>query len=213
VSLGLFFGGVGVATLVVPPLVAAQTRGFESLLVPFATTLGAALVWTFTPADALTWGQWFACALVLMAYGIALAGIVAGALSLRVPRPLAAGAATILGLLWLTWPVWSSHALLTPAGDTLVEWLVPAHPLFAMNGVLIHFDAWDRLPLAYTELSNLNQDVFYTLPRGVGAAVLVHLLIGVISAPVSMLIGRYQVSNPAAISPAESPAGGAPASR
>ena len=82
-----------------------------------------------------------------------------------------------------------------------------------MNGVLIHFDAWDRLPLAYTELSNLNQDVFYTLPRGVGAAVLVHLLVGVISAPVSMLIGRYQASNPAAISPAESPAGGAPASR
>jgi hypothetical protein len=218
VSLGLFFGGAGAATLIVPPLVATQSRGFRWGLVPAATTLGAAIAWTFAPADALTWGQWLGCSLVLMAYGIALGGIVAVAISQRAPLSLAASVATILGLLWLTWPVWLSHALLTRAGDRLVAWLVPAHPLFAINGVLVHFDSWDRLPLAYTQLSNLNQDVFYTLPSSVVPTVLVHLLIGIIFGGLAMLIERHRrrqqlMSPAAAAAAAKVPAGGAPVGR
>jgi hypothetical protein len=217
-SLGLFFGGAGVATAVVPPLVAAVGRGGGRgaawAMVPIAAALGAAVVWMFTPAEALTWGQWLACGAVLAAYGMALGGGVAAAVALRAVRPLAAGVVTILGLLWLTWPVWLSHALLKSAGDTLVAWLVPAHPLFAINGVLIHFDAWDRLPLAYTRLSNLNQDVFYKLPDNVLPAVIVHSLIGLACGAVAMLIerrGRRKVSS--ASSPVEASAGGAPAGR
>jgi hypothetical protein len=213
VSLGLFFGGAGAATLIVPPLVAAQPRGFRWALVPCATAIGAAVVWAFTPEDALTWRQWFACSFVLIAYGVAIGGVIAVAMSLRASHSLASAIVTILGLFWLSWPVWLSHALLTPAGNTLVAWLVPAHPLFAINGVLIHFDSWDRLPLAYTRLSNLNQDVVYTLPSGVVPAVLVHLLIGMISGGLAMLIERRRRRHPVLPPPAEAPAGGAPAGR
>jgi hypothetical protein len=213
VSLGLFFGGAGAATLIVPPLVAAQSRAFGWVSVPFTATLGAAIVWAFTPVDALTWRQWFACSLVLMAYGMSLGGVVALAIALRASHSIAAAIVTILGLLWLTWPVWLSHALLMPAGDTLVAWLVPPHPLFAINGVLIHFDAWDRLPLAYRRLSNLNQDIFYTLPSGVVPTVFVHLLIGLICGGSGMLIQLRRRRQPVPALPAEAPAGGAPGGR
>jgi hypothetical protein len=218
VSLGLFFGAVGTATLIVPPIAAGRRSAIDGLVIPVATTLAAAMAWVFAPIDALTWSQWFACSLVLLAYAVALAGIVAMAVSLRVPLAPAAGAVTVAGLLWLTWPVWLSHALLTPAGDAIVAWLVPAHPLFAINGVLIHFDSWDRLPLAYTRLSNLNQDVFYTLPGSVLPAVVVHLLIGLNFGGVATLIDvrrHRRVSSrssatTSASPPAEAPAGGAP---
>jgi hypothetical protein len=178
VSLGLFFGAVGAAAFIVPPLAAARLPAVHWLVVPCATTLGAAVVWTFSPAETLTWRQWSACSLTLLAYATALGGIVVLATSLGVPRVPAAGTVTVVGLLWLTWPVWLAHALLTPTGDAIVAWLVPAHPLFAINGVLIHFDSWDRLPLAYTRLSNLNQDVSYTLPGSIRPAVVVHALVG-----------------------------------
>jgi hypothetical protein len=102
---------------------------------------------------------------------------------------------------------------MTPSGDNLVEWLVPAHPLLAINGVLIHFDAWDRLPLAYTQLSNLNQDVFYTLPSSILPAVLVHLLIGLFFGGLAMLIERRRRRTPARPPSAEAPAGDAPANQ
>lgn len=218
VSLGLFFGVVGAATLIVPPLAAGKSSATGWLVVPSANTLAAAIVWMFAPAEALTWRQWFACSLVLLAYAVALGGIVAFLVSLRMPLAPAAGAVTVAGLLWLTWPVWLSHALLTPAGDAIVAWLVPAHPLFAINGVLIHFDSWDRLPLAYTRLSNLNQDVFYTLPSSVIPAVLVHMLIGLTFGGLATFIERRRrrrvlstSSEMSTASPsAGAPAGGAP---
>jgi hypothetical protein len=211
VSLGLFFGPVAAATLFVPPLVQGDARGLRWIVIALAATFGATLAWLFTPVEALRWGQWVACSLVLLAYAISIGGIVSAAVALRAPRLLSAALVTLLGLLWLTWPVWLSRALLTSSGDTLVEWLVPAHPLFAINGVLVHFDSWDRLPLAYTRLSNLNQDVFYTLPGSVVPAVLVHLMIGLGCGVPAMLIAlRRRRREVAASPPAAAPAVGAP---
>jgi hypothetical protein len=210
-SLGLFFGGVGAATVIVPPLFGA-TRGQARAMIPAAATVGAALVWAFTPADALTWTQWLACCIVLAAYSLALAGVCALLIALRATPTLASAAVTCVGLLWLTWPVWLSHALLTTAGDMLVTWLVPAHPLFAINGVLIHFDAWDRLPLAYTRLTVLNQDVFYALPRNIAAATLAHVIVAMITGGLAMLIERRRVQTMSP-SAAAVPAGDAPAGR
>ena len=72
-----------------------------------------------------------------------------------------------------------SAALAGAFGETLVDWLVPAHPLFAINAVLDHFDTWDRYPLAYSRLTVLNQDVFYRMPAGVLWTTLAH---GVVAA-------------------------------
>ena len=76
----------------------------------------------------------------------------------------------MLALAWLSWPVWLSPWI---AGrDRLVAWLVAAHPLFALDGALRHLGPpWTEHHWMYTRLTVLNQDVFYSLPGGVGRAV------------------------------------------
>jgi hypothetical protein len=190
ISLGLFFGGVAFATLLVPPLVAAEESIRRRLLHAGLVALGVAVVWLTALGQRLTFAQWFACAAALAAYVFALAGVCAVLIAVRVLPVLAAAATTTAGLLWLSWPVWLSHALRGAHGDSLVAWLVPAHPLFAINAVLIHFDTWDRHPLAYGRLTVLNQDVFYALPGGVLGTTLWHALLGGIAVGVTYAIGR-----------------------
>jgi hypothetical protein len=164
ISLGLFLGSVGFATLLVPPFTVAEKSSLRRSSVPAIVSLGIAVVWAFAIGEFVTVRQWLACSIALFAYAYALGGIASLLTSIRFNPFVASALVTLLGLLWLTWPVWLSHALLSKSGDTLVAWLVPAHPLFAINAVLIHFDTWDRLPLAYSRLTVLNQDVSYSLP-------------------------------------------------
>ena len=178
VSLGLFFGAVAFVTLLVPPFTAGEDGARGRALIPCAVTLGTALAWLTALGDRFTFAQWLACSGALLAYTFALCGLCSLLTAIRFNNVIAAAAVVALGMLWLTWPVWLSHALLRPVGDALVAWLVPAHPLFATNAVLIQFDTWDRHPLAYSRLTVLNQDVFYALPHGVLWAVLFHAAIG-----------------------------------
>lgn len=177
VSLGLFFGGVALATILAPPLTAGEQSLRARALVPAAVSLGVALAWLTALGDLLRLHQWLACAAVLIACACALSGPCALLIAARCNPSIASALMTVLGLLWLTWPVWLSAALLSPAGESLVAWLVPAHPLFAINGVLSHFDSWDRYPLAYRRLTVLNQDVFYAMPTTIIWAVLVHAIV------------------------------------
>jgi hypothetical protein len=177
VSLGLFFGGVAFATLLVPPLTAGETSIGKRILISALVAIGTAAVWLTALGERLTFAQWLVCSVALLAYSAALAGVCALLLALRFHPAIAAATVTVLGLLWLTWPVWLSPVLRGPNGDAMVAWLVPAHPLAAINAVLVHFDTWDRYPLAYSRLTILNQDVFYTLPRGIAWTVIAHGLL------------------------------------
>ena len=190
VSLGLFFGGVAFATLLVPPLTSAESTLPRRALVAALVSLGVALTWLTALGDLLYFTQWLACSAVLAAYAFALAGLCGMLISARFNSVVAAGSVTILALLWLTWPVWLSAALLRPAGESLAAWLVPAHPLFATNGVLSHFDSWDRFPLAYRQLTVLNQDVFYAMPATVIWAGLLHGAVAVVAFGASRLLLR-----------------------
>lgn len=181
VSLGLFFGGIGFATLLVPPLVAGEPALRGRALVAAGVGIGTGALWLTALGELVTPGQWLACTLVIVAYALALLGVCSALLALRVHPVLAAGTVTLAGLLWLAWPVWLSPALRRPGGDALAAWLIPAHPLFAVNATLPHFDTWDRYPLAYGSLTALNQDVFYALPTGVHWAVLAHVLAGALA--------------------------------
>ena len=198
-TLGLFFGGVAFASLLVPPLVAGERSLRKRVAVPVAVSLGVAIVWLGSIGDPLTFGQWLACAMALILYAFALCGACSLLLTLRVNAALAGAIVTVAALLWLTWPVWLSRALLAPSGDTIVAWLVPAHPLFAINGVLLpHFDTWDRHPLAYSRLTVLNQDVSYDLPDGVLWATLLHGTIAVATLVLSTAIERRSTRRDAA---------------
>jgi hypothetical protein len=190
VSLGLFFGAVAFATLLVPPLTGGEDKSRLRVLIPCAVTLGTAFVWLTALGDRVLFTQWLACSLALLAYVLALCGLCSLLVALRVNNVIAAATLVVLGMLWLTWPVWLSHALLRPAGDALVAWLVPAHPLFAINAVLIQFDTWDRHPLAYSRLTVLNQDVFYSLPQGVLWTTLLHGAIGGIGLGATYVVSK-----------------------
>ena len=132
--------------------------------------------------DGLRASESFRCVFVLASYLLALAGLASLLNTFRITELLASAIITVLALLWLTWPVWLSRGLASSHGDALVAWLSPAHPLLAINGVVrARFDAWDRYQMAYQQLTTLNQDVLYNLPRSVTAAIGLHAAIGVLS--------------------------------
>lgn len=171
-GLGLLLGAVLLATLYVPLLTAAEEWPVSGF--PFMTcTLCTAAVWLICClGDALSFRQWLECDLALLAYVVALAGLTR-LLSAAAPAVLAAGFVTFIAFAWLTWPVWFSPWLT----QVEIRWLVPAHPLLAINSVAKHLGTWDRLPIAYRQLTTLNEDVSYRLPSSIHPTLLLHGLI------------------------------------
>jgi hypothetical protein len=179
-GLALVLSGALLAALYVPALVSVES-GWNRVAATGGAIGGVAMVWAIaTGAMDVTFLEWLRCTVVLGAFVLALSGCVSLLSLTKVRWPLASSLTTLLALLWLTWPVWLSHALT----QQLVEWLVPAHPLLALNGVISHLGAWDRMPIAYRSLTVLNQDIPYHLPRSIVPSALLHVVIGL---PVLML--------------------------
>lgn len=179
-TLGFLFAPVFLATIFTPALVLAHRKTLLHIAAWFAISIGVSVGWL--AFDGLRSAETFRCIFVLTAYLLALAGLASLLTQLRITGTLASAIVTILALLWLTWPVWLSRALLSPHGDTLVAWLSPAHPLLAINGVVrARFDSWDRYQMAYQQLTVLNQDLLYSLPRNVMACACLHAAVGIVS--------------------------------
>ena len=176
-TLGLFLGGLLLATLIAPPLTIGDPPRRAWLPIT-GIILGTALVWaaSLQAADVSIW-EWLRCSLVLAAYILALGGLASLLVSIGIPSPPAAGLVILLGLLWLTWPVWLSRWLT----QSMADWLVPANTVFAVNATLRHLGTWDRAPLAYRVLTSLNQDVPYRLPGSIAPACVAHALIGAVA--------------------------------
>jgi hypothetical protein len=137
--------------------------------------IGTATVLAFSTASIdVTASEWLRCVMVLGTYAFALTGFTTLLAAARFPGPIAAGITIFLFLAWLTWPVWLSLWMT----QRMADWLTPANPLLAINGVVKHLGAWDRAPIAYRSLTVLNQDVPYHLPTSIIPAVLLHLVIG-----------------------------------
>jgi hypothetical protein len=183
---GLFFAGVVFATLIAPPLLAAEESLLAQLLCAAAIVDGIGVVWLVAVADpSISFWDWFRSYVVLASYICALWGLTTLLRRLRL-RGLAASALVIvLSLSWLSWPIWMSPWI---AGrEALVGWLTPAHPLLALDTVLRALGPpWSERFYMYNHLSVLNQDVVYDLPRGILPAVLLHSGIGAIG----VLLGR-----------------------
>lgn len=172
-NLGLFLGSLFLASLVSPPL--ALIGGVSRAWIPaLGVVVGIAVVWIacLSAADVNCW-EWLRCCLVLAAFIFALTGISATLSAAGMPCAPAGAISTMLGLLWLSWPVWLSPWLT----QGLSDWLVPANPVFAINAVLEHLGTWDRAQIAYQRLTVLNQDVAYGLPRSIAPAVILHAAI------------------------------------
>jgi hypothetical protein len=170
----LFLGAVLLLTLYTPAIILAEERRGRWIAAT-SILLGTALVLALSARSIdVTPSELLRCCCVLAAYVWVLGGVTGALNATRFPAPIAAGITVLLALLWLTWPVWLSPWLT----QTMADWLTPANPLLAINGIVKHLGTWDRAPLAYRSLTVLNQDVPYHLPTSILPAVLLHLLIG-----------------------------------
>lgn len=177
VSLGLFFGPLLLATFAVPALALAEPSSPGRLFIPLSLSLGVWLPWVATAA--LSPRQSVDMLAILVAYCLCLGGVAALLQGLRLDAPFASALATLLGFAWLTWPVWLCPWLSGPHVESLVNALALAHPLLALNGLLLdRFGAWDRYPLAYQQLTTLNQDILYSIPRTIWPTVVLHGALG-----------------------------------
>ena len=195
-SLGLFLGMPLLVSCFLPALTLANS-GRDRLLAALCCLVGPAMIWALAAGGVqLTAWQWLRCCIVLGAYVAALGGLAGLLAAARLPAAIAASLALLIGMLWLTWPVWLSHGL----SQRLVEWLVPLDPLMAINSVVKHLGSWDRAPIAYRTLTVLNQDVSYALPSTIAPMVAIHALIG---APGWWLTLRRGSARQAVVTPAQ----------
>jgi hypothetical protein len=185
VSLGLFFGPILLITFVAPGLALSENERIPRLLTCVALTLGIAVVWLLVGdlsaalVGDLSAANALRCCGVLAAYIFALAGFAAILVRFKIDSVYAVTITVAIGFAWLTWPVWLSPWLYGSHAEQIAHWLATAHPLMAINAVLFErFNFWDRYTMSYQQLTTLNQDVFYTLPKGVAAMIVLHAGVG-----------------------------------
>ena len=175
-SLGLFFGGVLFAALLVPPLAMAADTWIAGTLNTLAALAGIAWVWAIkgVSESGTTTLEWARCSLVLLVFGASVALLAASLRALRLGPVFSSAIAVVLGLAWLTWPVWLATQVEGPRGPWLAQWLVPAHPLITLNGLLLHLGViWNEQAVMYN-LTKLGNEVAYDMPRTWIPAVAVH---------------------------------------
>jgi hypothetical protein len=113
----------------------------------------------------------------LLAFGTFLLGLTILLTKFRV-HAIAASAITVaFATLWLTWPIWLSPTLRDHSTARIVHWLVQLSPLLAINGILLHLGPWTQEPMAY-HLTDLGQNVVYSLPANAIATTAMHALLG-----------------------------------
>jgi hypothetical protein len=105
----------------------------------------------------------------------------------------AAATAVVLGLAWLTWPIWLSPILVRGGLGGVVQNLVKVNPPLTINGILTNEPAWTERSLAY-HLTDLNQDVPIQLPANARACAALHGILGLVLWSAAMVRRRKSAS-------------------
>src|SRR4051812_42118501 len=132
ISLSFILAGPIIAAMLVPPLSLAPQRKFDSIISAgtIADVIGCVRL-VAVIKHAITFPQWLQCYLVLLAFVAALWAMTITLERIKLDRIFASAIVIVLSLFWLTWPIWLSTWL----NESLVNWLVPAHPMMALNGI------------------------------------------------------------------------------
>jgi hypothetical protein len=177
-GLGLFFGGLFVATLLIPAAALARTKLVHALDSVAAIILGIAGVWIVAVVRTEdTTIQWFLVVITLAAYGLALGGLARAIHRFYVPDVFAAAVVVILGIAWMCWPVWLAPHLSKSTSDRTINLMVSLHPPLVINGVLLGEPPWTERTIAY-QLTNLNQDIPMQLPTSALLGTVINLILG-----------------------------------
>ena len=176
-TLGLHIGGLALAMTLTPQFVAAHRAPIERVLAIASLIDGVGIVWLIAMFRSdVTFGQWLAAYVLLATCAIGAAGVTL-ALAHLIGALFASALSTVIALAWLTWPIWLSAWIEQPGLARVMNWLVPLHPLLALNGLLPHLGVWGESPLMY-QLTSLGQDIPYSLPNSIAFCAGAHLLLG-----------------------------------
>ena len=176
-NLGLFFGGIIITTILLPALILAEEDLLGRAMALGAVVLPVAGGWLVPVFGQLEFMSWLASLGVLLVYGLAVGGLACLLERVGLSALFAAAVVTVAGLLWLSWPIWMAPWL---RSADVAAWLVAPHPLLTLNGILREWYPvpWAQHVLAYP-LTNLGDDVPYSLPTHIGWAVALHLPMGI----------------------------------
>jgi hypothetical protein len=203
-NLGLFFGGLVLASILSPMLIVSE-HGLPhraSLLAGIITPIS--LIWlSCTFNQTITLGEWSRATLVLLFYSLAIAALAALLAKVRIPPAVV----VILSLAWLSWPIWLAPALHGQSSAPTVAALVVGNPTFAIQGAMSQsFPVpWPQHRIAY-RLTNIGDDIPYQMPTSILPAVLIHGLLAAIA-----LLAAHPPARPRAV-PAHPPADQSPRS-
>jgi hypothetical protein len=162
-SLGFFFGGFFVAVLVAPAAIFSAECVRSGILPVALTALAIAVVWLAgVNRDEASFGEWLELGLIVLCVSFALAGL-SGLLGRYLGQTIAIAVVVLLGLAWLTWPVWLCTYLAKSGSQKTADVLVEISPLLTTNGVLKNESPISERTVAY-QLTNLNQDIAMSLP-------------------------------------------------
>ena len=196
-ALAIVIGGAFFTTILVPPLVLWRDAPRERVEIAFLVAAPMCVVaWLAARGAPVTLGHLLGCAVTLIAYAGCLAGVAMVLARGRIDRSIASALVTILGLAWLTWPIWFAPHLTGPSATRTAAVLVAAHPIFAVNGQLRQLGAWTHQGVMY-RITSLGQDVPYELPPSVWPCVLVHAAIGALLVVIAMWSPRRRLPSPA----------------
>jgi len=196
-SLGMVLGGLFAAVILLPPLAAVRRSLRQRAAISAAMIGGIAIAWLalIGPGRA-TFFQWSLLVLLLASFAAALASLTVAVESLTASSTLAAAAGVVVGVAWLTWPIWLSPALAKGGSPRLIHILVETHPGLVANGLLTFTTPWTEQAVAY-RLTVLDQDVAIQLPGNPLAAILANCLAaGACIAVTNLNITRYGSTGP-----------------
>ena len=169
------------AALYLPALTLAGERPLHGLSAAM-TSIGIIACWGISSA----WSdvnpvELLRCSMRVAAFAFALAGAASALARLRWPSPLPAGCVAVFATLWLSWPVWLSHAL-TQSRQRFGCRTSSVRDQF--RAATPRRVGWH--PIAYQRLTILNQDIPYHFPPSVFPAVIVHGVIATIGFAIAL---------------------------
>jgi hypothetical protein len=193
-TLGVFIGSLLAVTILVPPTVLA-VAGLRKRLVTVTMSVGPlALLWLLTAQrTGTTVGEWAASTTVMVAYALALAGVAVGLQRARLSAVVSAALTVVIGVAWLTWPIWLSPTWDGEASANRVNGFVALHPALSVS--LPHLGQWAEQSLAY-HLTDLNQNVPYHPPQTVWGCVVFHGLVALVLIGLSRIFSSRNVQAP-----------------
>jgi hypothetical protein len=203
-TLGLFFGSLVLVALITPPLM-TTAPDWRSRALTFACILVPHLIAWFIAyqRSSIRFNELLNSAIVLISFAAAIAGIAllgnvvtrgrirggaSGAIRLGVVAISAI--TTIVALASLTWPIWMSKTWNGSDSSAAVDRYLRLNAAMVINGQLLPATGpWTEQSIAY-HLTDLNQDVPYTMPRRILASAFMHAGIAALCIVVVALIER-----------------------